>query len=130
MEIAHPTHNRLFESREAKLDALEAATRDPIDEMPTGSFQSSNVHSGLYDFGERTLFMRYLRAEGTDAIYRYDDVPAREWQGLVEAASKGSYVNANIAYEYRYTKLTAGSLPDETSRFDGDPRVRRFVTQA
>jgi hypothetical protein len=129
MEITHPERNRLFETREAKLEALAAATRDPIDTMPAGSFDSSNVHSGLYDFGERTLFMRYLR-DGADAIYRYDDVPAREWQGLVAAASKGSYVNAEIAFDYRYTKLTSGSLPDETDRFDGDPRVRRFVTQA
>lgn len=98
----------------------------PIDTMPTSSFSSSNVHSALYDYGTSELFVRYLR-EGPDAIYRYDGVPPSTWDGLVDASSKGSYINANIAYSYPYTKLTASDFPDRGRGLDND-LARRFVT--
>jgi hypothetical protein len=121
----HPKRNEKFE-RDAD-EKLLGKQRAPLDEMPAGSFTSSNVHSGLYDFGERELYMRYLRTGEPDAIYRYDDVPAREWQGLTAAASKGSYINANVAYEYRYVRINAGAMPDE-GRGAKNSRVRRFIT--
>jgi hypothetical protein len=120
----HPERNRYFDPDAD--DDLQAKVQAPLEEMPTTSFESSNVHSGLYDFGERELYMRYLRQNGADAIYRYDDVPAREWQGLVEAASKGGYVNANIAYNYNYVQINRGGMPNERDAYR-DQRVRRFV---
>jgi len=100
--------------------------RAPLDTMPAGSFDSSNVHSGLYDFGEKTLFMRYLR-DGPDAIYQYWEVPPSEWGGLKDAASKGSYVNANIATDYRYALFGRDDFPDLGQGLEHD-RLRRFVT--
>ena len=100
--------------------------RAPIDTMPPTSFTSSNVHSGLYDFGERELYMRYLR-DGTDAIYRYQQVGAGEWNGLVHADSKGSYINRNVAYDYLYEKLSASDFPNRGHGLDND-LVRRFIT--
>lgn len=117
---AHPIENRIFD---AELDT-DRLTRAPLDEMPTGTFSSSNVHSALYDFGERQLFMRYLRT-GPDVIYKYWNVDARTWQGLQDASSKGSYVNANIAYEFRYALYGRDDFPDERA-IRVDP-VRRFV---
>jgi len=98
--------------------------RAPLEEMPAGSFTSSNVHSAIYDFGERTLFVRYLR-EGPDAIYQYWDVPASEWQGLEAASSKGSYINANIAYDYRYALFGRDDFPDRDASVNA--KLRRFV---
>lgn len=121
----HPFEN-YYPDDDAAADLAEKA-RAPLEEMPTSTFTSSNVHSGLYDFGERELYMRYMRDAEPDAIYRYDDVPAREWQGLKQAASKGSYINADVAFEYNYTKINASDLPDE-GRGVADQRVRRFVT--
>jgi len=122
----HPAKNRYFEpdAGERLLDKQRA----PLEEMPTTSFTSSNVHSGIYDFGERELYMRYLRETGADAIYRYDDLPAREWQGLKEARSKGSYINANVAYEYRYVLLNRGDMPTRDASKYADRAVARFVT--
>jgi len=126
--MAIPDHDPALEYRDpdAADKLAERDQRAPLDTMPAGTFTSSNVHSGLYDFGERELFMRYLR-DGPDAIYRYDDVPAAVWQSLVNASSKGSYINANVAYEYRYTKLSAASLPDGGRGF-GNDLLRRFCT--
>jgi hypothetical protein len=121
----HPWEN--FYPDDEAADRLAAKERAPLEEMPTSTFTSSNVHSGLYDFGERELFMRYLRDGEPDAIYRYDNLGAQEWQGLKQAVSKGSYINANVAFEYNYTKLNASDLPDE-GRGASDQRVRRFVT--
>jgi len=121
----HDPANRVIDRDAA--DDLASKARAPLDEMPTSTFSSSNVHSGLYDFGERELYMRYMRDATADAIYRYQNVPASEWNGLVEASSKGSYVNANIAYEYRYTRLNASDLPDRGRGAD-HRMVRRFVT--
>ena len=106
-------------------EKLADKQRAPLEEMPTSTFDSSNVHSALYDYGERELYVRYLRAQQADAIYRYDDFPASEWQGLLNAPSKGSYINANVAYDYRYTRINRGAMPGE--RAIQDQRVRRFV---
>lgn len=117
----HPERNRKFTQSPPDVDRLERA---PLDTMPAGSFTSSNVHSGLYDFGERQLFMRYKR-DGADAIYQYWDVPAQVWSGLVEASSKGSYVNQYIAFEYRYSKAGTGDFPDRGGI--GNGLLRQFI---
>jgi hypothetical protein len=118
-EIPHAGDLRRFP---ASVDVPSA--RDPLETMPTGTFSSSNVHSGLYDFGERQLFMRYLR-DGPDAIYIYWQVPVDEWKGLTAAASKGSYINANVAFEYEYAKAGRGDFPARNAI--GDDLLRRFV---
>ena len=119
----HPAKNEYFHDFG---DDLVSKVQAPLEEMPTSTFQSSNVHSALYDFGERELLIRFKRQTGSDAIYRYDDVPAREWQGLKAAASKGSYVNESIAFSYNYSRINRSSLPEERSKYP-DQRVRRFV---
>ena len=100
--------------------------RAPLDTMPHSSFSSSNVHSALYDFGETELYVRYLR-DGPDAIYQYWGVPASTWDGLVNAGSKGSFINANIAFAFTYSKLSASDFPDRGRGLDSD-LARRFVT--
>ena len=107
---------------------LVGKTQAPLEEMPTSTFSSSNVHSAIYDFGEREMFIRYKRQTGRDAIYQYTNVPAREWQGLKSAASKGSYVNANIATDYNYAKTGRDELREVAREQAQDQRVRRFVT--
>lgn len=121
----HPAQNEYFHDFGADLVGKVQA---PLEEMPTSTFSSSNVHSAIYDFGERELFIRYLRGVGVDAIYQYTNVPAREWQGLKAAGSKGSYVNANIAFEYNYAKTGRDELREMVREQAEDQRVRRFVT--
>jgi len=116
--IPHPTRNRVFQH-----DVSVPSVRDPIETIPNNSFSSSNVHSALYDFEERELSVRYLR-DGTDAVYLYLNVPASTWQGLVDASSKGSYINPNVAFEFRYFKLGRTDLPNRNAI--ADDRVRRF----
>ena len=116
--IQHPATNRVFQH-----DVSVPAVRDPIETMPNNSFSSSNVHSALYDFGERELSVRYLR-DGVDAVYLYLNVPASTWQGLAEASSKGSYINDSVAFNFRYFKLGRTDLPGRNAI--ADDRVRRF----
>ncbi|WP_256394106.1 KTSC domain-containing protein [Natronoarchaeum rubrum] len=98
--------------------------RAPLD---MESFNSSNVHSALYDFGTEDLYVRYDRT-GPDAIYAYRFVPASEWDGLASAGSAGSYINENIAYGYPYELLTKGDFPQMGRGLEND-LARRFVTQ-
>jgi hypothetical protein len=119
----HPAENEYFHDFS---DDLLGKTRAPLEEMPSGTFQSSNVHSALYDFGQRELFIRYLRDVGPDAVYQYTNVPAKTWQGLVAAGSKGSYVNAEIAYEFNYAKVGRDEMM-ETGRNLQQGTVRRFL---
>jgi len=116
--IEHAAQNRVFHH-----DFSVPSRRDPIETMPNNSFTSSNVHSALYDFGERELSVRYLR-DAVDAVYLYINVDASTWQGLTAANSKGSYINANIAYEFRYFKTGRDDLPGRNAITDD--RVRRF----
>lgn len=108
----------------APQDLIEV--RAPLDMMPTGTFSSSNVHSGMYDYGNAKLFMRYLR-DGPDAIYRYIGVPPSTWDSLKQASSKGSYINANVAYSFTYEKLTKSNFPSRGRGLEND-LARRFVT--
>ncbi|AFH22487.1 hypothetical protein OSG_eHP27_00175 [environmental Halophage eHP-27] len=122
---AHPAENEYFHDFGDAL-AEKAETRAPLDEMPAGTFSSSNVHSALYDYGGRELFIRYKRT-GVDAVYQYINVSARVWNGLVQAGSKGSYVNANIAYEFVYSKTGRDTLAEDAARNMQQGRVRRFL---
>ena len=118
---APPAANRRFPTDGLDVDAL---TRDPLDTMPAGTFESSNVHSALYDWGDRTLFVRYLR-EGPDAIYQYWNVGPDTWDSLKLAPSKGSLINAEIAYDYEYALFGRDDFPDRHAL--GDDVIRRFV---
>lgn len=118
----HPAENEYFWDF---TDDLLGKTRDPIDTMPTSTFTSSNVHSAIYDFGTQELTIRYLR-DATDAIYQYVNVGAGVWNGLVQADSKGRYVNLNIAYEFSYAKVGREELM-EPARDLPQGRVRRFL---
>lgn len=122
----HPARNEYFEDDAG--ERLVDKSRAPLEEMPTSSFSSSNVHSALYDYGARECFIRYLRQMGADAIYRYDNFPASQWQALEAAASKGSIINREIAYEYNYVRINRGNLPTNDQSAFVDQRVRRFVT--
>jgi len=118
----HPPNNRRFGVDPPDGDRLD--TRAPLDQMPAGSFSSSNVHSAMYDFGERMLYVRYLR-DGPDAIYQYWDVPAQVWSALVEAQSKGSTINRSIAFEYRYALFGRDDFPGRHEM--GSDILKRFV---
>lgn len=123
--MAVPQHDPANQYFHDFTDDLLAKTRDPIDTMPTSTFTSSNVHSAIYDFGTQEMFIRYLR-QATDAVYQYLDVPAGVWNGLVRANSKGSFVNANIAYDFRYAKVGRDEMMDAAQSLP-QGRVRRFV---
>jgi hypothetical protein len=121
----HPARNEYFDDFSDDLLAKQA--RAPLDEMPASTFESSNVHSALYDFGERELVVRYKR-QATDTVYQYRDVPAKTWQGLQAAGSKGSFINANVAYEFRYAKVGRDELMRKAEERLGQGAVRRFLT--
>jgi len=58
-------------------------------------------------------------------IYQYWEVPASEWQGLKSAGSKGGYINANVAFSYRYALFGRDEFPDRHAI--GSDQLRRFV---
>lgn len=105
----------------------EFSTRDPIESLEDGEeFDSSNVHSLLYDYGDQELYARFYR-DGADAIYQYPGFPATEWQGLSEASSKGRYINENIRGAYRFDRLRIADFPAKGRRVE-HPVARRFIT--
>lgn len=106
-------------------DLTEFSTRAPL-ESHQWSSQSSNVHSALYDFGTNDLYVRYKR-DGVDAIYVYSFVPASTWNDLVEASSKGGYINSSIAYAFRYEKISLSDWPQK-GRGVQDAQARSFLT--
>jgi CRISPR/Cas system-associated protein Cas7 (RAMP superfamily) len=62
-----------------------------------------------------------------DAVYQYLNVPAGVWNGLVRADSKGSFVNASIAFEFQYAKVGRDELAEAAQSLP-QGRVRRFLT--
>ena len=62
---------------------------------------SSNLTSVGHDPNTLTLEIEF----NSGSIYQYFDVPYSEYQGLMQAGSKGTYFNANIKDNYRCTRL-------------------------
>lgn len=63
---------------------------------------SSNVASVGYDSSTKTLEVEFT----SGSVYRYFDVPEREYRGLVGAESIGRYLNQSIKGTYRFDRLT------------------------
>lgn len=62
---------------------------------------SSNIRSVGYEAD-----MEILEVEFTSGnVYQYFDVPESEYEGLMNAASKGKYFNRNIKDNYRYRQV-------------------------
>lgn len=120
---APPPENRLgyWEWDDVRADVIELAdlAKQPQNPIDSQQFVSSNLDSGIFDFFENNLWLSFER-DGPPSIYVYTDVSTAEWQGLVTAASHGSYHYHNIRLEYPYWEVTnnherlpEGQVPDD-----------------
>lgn len=62
---------------------------------------SSNVASIGYDEDSQTLEIEF----NDGSVYQYFGVPSGEHDGIMNADSKGKYLNANIKKRYSFVKL-------------------------
>ena len=69
--------------------------------MDRTSVRSSNIHSIGYDPESSTLEVEF----NTGSIYQYSNLPESEYEGLMNAVSKGRYLNRNIKGSYQATKI-------------------------
>ena len=69
--------------------------------MDRQSVSSSNLRSIGYDADTQTLEVEFHNG----SIYQYDDVPEKVHRGLMQAASKGSYLNQHIRHQYHYQRI-------------------------
>ncbi len=65
------------------------------------SVRSSNIQSVGYDTTSSILEVEF----NSGSIYQYIDVPESEYEGLMNAASKGRYLNKNIKGRYEDIKV-------------------------
>jgi len=70
-----------------------------MDRIPVSS---SNIRSIGYDFQSGTLEVEFYSGN----IYQYFNVPEHLYQGLMNAASKGQFLNDYIRHSYRYQKVS------------------------
>ena len=61
--------------------------------------ESSNVVAVGYDGSN--LFVGFK----ADSLYVYFDVPEMVYEGLMQAASKGSFLHKHVMNQYRYERL-------------------------
>lgn len=62
---------------------------------------SSNVSAIGYDQDSQILEVEF----NNGGVYQYIGVPEYEFDGIMNAASKGTYLNANIKNRYPFTKV-------------------------
>ena len=98
-KAAPPRENKIGERASIDIDV----DKDPIEQT---TFNSSNLDEGLYDFGERELYLSFKRVDGQNSLYVYVDVPVTVWNDLVNAPSAGSYHYSEIRLEYGYLEIT------------------------
>lgn len=64
------------------------------------SVSSSNISAIGYDADSQTLEVKFTNG----AVYSYSSVPPGEYEGFINADSKGKYLHANIKNRYSFTK--------------------------
>jgi KTSC domain-containing protein len=69
--------------------------------IPMFRMNSSNIAAVGYDHGLKILRVRFVRG----ATYDYLEVPAIVYKGLLDAISKGRFVNSQIKTCYAYRRL-------------------------
>ena len=62
---------------------------------------SSNISAIGYDLDSKVLEVEFTNG----AVYSYSGVPPDEYEGFMNADSKGKYLHANIKSRYSYVKL-------------------------
>lgn len=62
---------------------------------------SSNIRSVGYDADAEVLEVEFHN----DTIYHYFAVPAARFVGLIDARSKGGYLDRNIRWSYLYRQI-------------------------
>ena len=63
---------------------------------------SSNIEAIGYDEDSRELHVRFLKSGDT---YVYHEIEAGVFEEMMQADSKGSYLNRRIKGTYQYSKL-------------------------
>lgn len=61
---------------------------------------SSTISTGRYYTEDQTLVLIYQNG----GIYEYEDVPLFYWRGLLDAESKGKFINTNIKRLFKFNK--------------------------
>jgi len=69
--------------------------------MKLTTVESSMVHAVGYDMEEGELEVVF----NSGGIYRYENVDKEEYEGLIDADSKGRYMRAYIIDMYPYYKM-------------------------
>ncbi len=69
--------------------------------MERYSVASSNIASIGYDAGTETLAVEFL----SGAIYQYYNVPQNMYDQLIQAGSKGRFLNTYIKNAYPYSRV-------------------------
>jgi hypothetical protein len=64
------------------------------------SDNSSTISTGRYYTEDKTLVLIYTNG----GIYEYEDVPLFYWRGLLDAESKGKFINTNIKRLFKFNK--------------------------
>lgn len=96
-------------------------------EIDSTQFDSSNLQSGLYDYGTQDLYIRF-HGDPSDRIYIYQFVPPETWDGLKTASSHGSYHHENIKWTFPYEEITASEWPQQGRAAPiGDKVVQAFL---
>lgn len=97
--------------------------KKPIETM--AFIGSSNLVSGLYDYGSQDLYIRFYNKR----IYVYYFVPQDVWESLKNAESHGSYHYHNIRMAYAYDELTLSEWPQHgRAAPHNDTTVKQFLS--
>ena len=87
-----------FDSYTDAKDAIQDATFILTDRLPSGK-SSWIMAANYYSCDGKTGYLIYSTDKGRE--YIHEKVPVNIWKGFKNAASSGSYYNANIKGRYR-----------------------------
>jgi hypothetical protein len=62
---------------------------------------SSNISAIGYDAGNQVLEVEFING----GVYSYSGIPSGEYEGFMNADSKGKYLQANIKNRYSFIRL-------------------------
>lgn len=76
-----------------------------VDQYNWIDVESSTIHSIKYNKATKTLYIKFGQPV-VSSMYEYYNVPEKIYTEFLNADSKGSYCYHNIAYSFKYKRIS------------------------
>lgn len=95
------------------MDQTSTPNRAPLAGIALFPVDSTRIAAAGYNPTTRELAISFKDARNPDRVYRYQNVSEANWQGFVDAESKGTYLHGQIMPFHGFVRVNAEGEVDK-----------------